>query len=193
MKIRTAKIIAADARRRPPPQERGRPARECLARSRWRQSACQRTIAQGYRRRPACEFAGRLAPSRHGRRDAARTRRRDACGTPAPTLRLTDPHEGTSAPHAVPALRFSSRRRLSILAKDRAVRTGVSVSLSSVRNGGEGRGEEALRNDGAARVGEAPLSPALSPFVPHGARETERDSFERFRHELSQRLLPRCA
>ena len=29
-----------------------------------------------YRRRPACEFSGRLAPSRYGRRTAARTRRR---------------------------------------------------------------------------------------------------------------------
>ena len=37
---------------------------------------CQRPVAQRYRRRPACEFAGRLAPSRYGRRDAARTRRR---------------------------------------------------------------------------------------------------------------------
>ena len=36
----------------------------------------------------------------------------------------------------------------------------------------------------------APLSPALSPFVPHGARETERYSSRRFRRELSQRLIP---
>ncbi|GDY21331.1 hypothetical protein LBMAG56_26770 [Verrucomicrobiota bacterium] len=50
----------------------------------------------------------------------------------------------------------------------------ASGSLSSVRNGGEGRGEEALRHgcETACRDG-APLSPALSPFVPHGARETE--------------------
>ena len=33
-------------------------------------------MVQRYRRRPACEFSGRLAPSRYGRRDAARTRRR---------------------------------------------------------------------------------------------------------------------
>ena len=39
-------------------------------------SGWERTIAQGYRRRPACELSGRLAPSRYGRRDAARTRRR---------------------------------------------------------------------------------------------------------------------
>ena len=62
---------------------------------------------------------------------------------------------------------------IAILAKVRADRTGTSVSHSSVRNGGEGRGEEALRNAGAVRISEAPLSPALSPFVPHGARETD--------------------
>ena len=44
-----------------------------------------------------------------------------------------------------------------------------SVSRPSVRDGGEGRGEEALRNDDTARQGGAPLS----PFVPHGARETD--------------------
>ena len=33
-------------------------------------------LHSGYRRRLACEFSGRLAPSRYGRRDAARTRRR---------------------------------------------------------------------------------------------------------------------
>ena len=62
---------------------------------------------------------------------------------------------------------------VSVFAKVRAVRTVFSVSLSSVRNGGEGRGEEALRNGDPVRVGGAPLSPTLSPFVPHGARETD--------------------
>ena len=62
---------------------------------------------------------------------------------------------------------------LSVVAKVRALRTGASVSLSSVRNGGEGWGEEALRNDDPVGMGGAPLSPALSPFVPHGARETD--------------------
>ena len=81
------------------------------------------------------------------------------------------------------------QRRLSDVAKVGALRTKVSVSLSSVRNGGEGRGEEALCNAGAARNGVAPLSPALSPFVPHGARETERDSFRRLRRDLSHRLM----
>ena len=56
---------------------------------------------------------------------------------------------------------------LSIVAKFRA------VPLSSVRNGGEGRGEEALRIGETARKGGAPLSPTLSPFVPHGAREPD--------------------
>lgn len=37
-------------------------------------------------------------------------------------------------------------------------------ALSSIPNGGEGRGEEALHVLGL------PLSPALSPFVPHGER-----------------------
>ena len=63
--------------------------------------------------------------------------------------------------------------RLSVVAKVRAVRTGASGSLASVRNGGEGWGEEALRNCDTVRMDGAPLSPALSPFVPHGARETD--------------------
>ena len=46
-------------------------------------------------------------------------------------------------------------------------------SLSSVRNGGEGWGEEALRHGEAVRKSGAPLSPTLSPFVPHGAREAD--------------------
>ncbi len=49
----------------------------------------------------------------------------------------------------------------------------VSGSLSSVRNGGEGWGEEALRTGETVWMGGAPLSPTLYPFVPHGARETE--------------------
>ena len=59
------------------------------------------------------------------------------------------------------------------MARVRAVRTGVSGSLSSVRNGGEGWGEEALRSGETAGKGKAPRSPTLSPFVPHGARETD--------------------
>ena len=65
------------------------------------------------------------------------------------------------------------RRNYSVFAEVRAVRTGISGSLSSVRNGGEGWGEEALRQGDRVRMGGAPLSPALSPFVPHGARETD--------------------
>ena len=63
-------------------------------------------------------------------------------------------------------------RLVSVIAKVRAVCTGTSVSLSSVRNGGEGWGEEALRHGDTVGMGGAPLSPALSPFVPHGERET---------------------
>ena len=84
-----------------------------------------------------------------------------------------------------PGPETNRRRELSTHAKARAVRTETSVSLSSVRNGGEGRGEEALCNAGAARRGEAPLS----PFVPHGARETERDSFRPSRRDLSHQLM----
>ena len=51
--------------------------------------------------------------------------------------------------------------------------TRPTFSLASVRNGGEGWGEEALRKDDTVGLGGAPLSPALSPFVPHGARETD--------------------
>ena len=62
---------------------------------------------------------------------------------------------------------------LSVFAKVGAVRTRASVSLPSVRNGGVGRGEEALRHGEIVRSSGAPLSPTLSPFVPHGARETD--------------------
>ena len=62
---------------------------------------------------------------------------------------------------------------VSVVAEVRAVRTVAPVSLSSVRNGGEGRGEEELRNGDTVRVDGSPLSPALSPFVPHGAREPD--------------------
>ena len=37
----------------------------------------------------------------------------------------------------------------------------------------KGRGEEALGKGDTVGMGGAPLSPALSPFVPHGARETD--------------------
>ena len=59
------------------------------------------------------------------------------------------------------------------LCESSADRSGSSVSLSSVRNGGEGWGEEALCNDDPVGMGGAPLSPALSPFVPHGERESD--------------------
>ena len=62
---------------------------------------------------------------------------------------------------------------VSVFAQVRAVRTVASGSLSSVRNGGEGWGEEALRHGETVRHSGAPLSPALSPFVPHGERETD--------------------
>ena len=63
----------SDVRRRTPPHQP--------------RSACQRKVVSAYRRRPAGEFSGRLAPSWYGRRDAARTRRRDACGTMLPPAR----------------------------------------------------------------------------------------------------------
>ena len=69
-----------------------------------------------------------------------------------------------------------------------AVRTVASASLSSVRNGGEGRGEEALRHGETVHHGGAPLSPTLSPFVPHGARETGALFSSVIGSELSQRL-----
>ena len=62
---------------------------------------------------------------------------------------------------------------VSITAKVRAVHPETSGSLSSVRNGGEGWGEEALRHGDTVRMGGAPLSPTLSPLVPRGARETD--------------------
>ena len=71
------------------------------------------------------------------------------------------------------AIQQVGKPALSVFAEVRAVRTGASGSLSSVRNGGEGWGEEALRNGDMVRMGGAPLSPTLSPFVPHGERETD--------------------
>ena len=62
---------------------------------------------------------------------------------------------------------------VSVVAKDRAVRIVASGSLASVWNGGEGRGEETLRTGETICMGWATLSPPLSPFVPHGARETD--------------------
>ena len=76
-------------------------------------------------------------------------------------------------------------RHLSGIAKVRAVRTGASASLSSVRNGGEGRGEEAHRNVETVGKGGAPLS----PVVPHGARETEAPLMSTVLHMLSRQLI----
>ena len=80
-------------------------------------------------------------------------------------------------PNGVAARCLPARRNpvgvVLIFAKVRAVRTGASGSLSSVRNGGEGWGEEVLRNGDTVRVAGAPLSPTLSPFVPHGEREMD--------------------
>ena len=84
----------------------------------------------------------------------------DAPGTSTATSRLRE--SGDQSP--------DSR---AVFANVRAVRTLPSVSLSAVWNGGEGRGEEALRHAENIRSIGAPLSPTLSPFVPHGARETD--------------------
>ena len=62
--------------------------------------------------------------------------------------------------------------RAAVFPKVRAVRT-VASALASVRNGGEGWGEEARRQGDTVRRGGAPRSPTLAPFVPHGARETD--------------------
>ena len=72
-----------------------------------------------------------------------------------------------------PGARCAFLSAVSVFANVRAVGTVTSVSLSSVRNGGEGRGEEALRHVETVGNSGAPLSPTLSPFVPHGARETD--------------------
>ena len=101
---------------------------------------------------------------------------------------------------------------LAIVGKVRAVRTVVSGSRASVRNGGEGWGEEALRKGDTVCMGGAPLSPALSPFVPHGPREMDallvtvapartfaaigagRQSRRKpFRHSLISAALPRLS
>ena len=81
------------------------------------------------------------------------------------------------------------RRNESVFAKVRAIRTVASVSLSSVRNGGEGRGEEALRKGDTVRVGGHP-SPRPSPrSCLTGRGRRTRYSLQRLRHDLSQRLI----
>ena len=81
------------------------------------------------------------------------------------------------------------RGLVSVFAKVRAVRTRASGSLSSVRNGGEGRGEEALRNRDTVRMGRHPSPrPAPRSCLTGRGRRT-RYSARRFRHELSQRLI----
>ena len=78
---------------------------------------------------------------------------------------------------------------ISVFAKVRAVRTGASVSLSSVRNGGEGRGEEALRNVRPLEMVKHP-SPRPSPrSCLTGRGRRTRYSFWPFRHAPSQRLI----
>ncbi len=75
---------------------------------------------------------------------------------------------------------------LSVFAKVRAVRTGTSGSLSSVRNGGEGRGEEALCNVGALAMVKHP-SPRPSPrSCLTGRGRRTRYLLQRSRHERSQ-------
>ena len=81
-------------------------------------------------------------------------------------IRLRPARPPIRKPNSTSSIRSAA---LSIVAKVRAVRTGASGSLSAVRNGGEGRGEEALCHGGTARKGGAPLS----PFGPHGAREPD--------------------
>ena len=79
--------------------------------------------------------------------------------------------------------------QLSILAQLRAVRTETSVFLSSVRNGEEGRGEEALRKVGAPATVKHP-SPHPSPrSCLTGRGRRTRYLLQRSLHELSQRLL----
>ena len=84
-----------------------------------------------------------------------------------------------------------SRRQLvlSVFAKVRAVRTGASVSLSSVPNGGEGWGEEAL-----PKVRRLPTERHPSPRPSPRSRLTgrgrrTRSSSRRLRHILSQRVI----
>ena len=106
-----------------------------------------------------------ITSGNRGRRPLPRTcPRLMSCGVPP----------GRSAGGPLAAVSTTRNQPLvSVFAKVRTVPTVASVSLSSVRNGGEGRGEEALGNGDTVRMGGAPLSPTLSPFVPHGARETD--------------------
>ena len=77
----------------------------------------------------------------------------------------------------------------SVFPKGRAIGTVTSDSLSSVRNGGKGRGEETLRH--GATVGKC--GAPLSPFVPHGEREADALLIAAVAHTLSQRLIASVA
>ena len=84
---------------------------------------------------------------------------------------------------------------VSIVANARAgtvVTKGASDSLSSVRNGGEGRGEEALPIGETARTNghPSPLPAPRSCLTGRGSRT--RPSFRQFRYEFSHRLIPVC-
>ena len=93
---------------------------------------------------------------------------------PTPRFRVVRVFRGSSPPPC-----------LSVLAKVRTVRTWASVSLSSVRNGGEGRGEAALRN---VRPLVMVKHPAPRSCLTGRGRRTRYLS-QRSRHELSQRLI----
>ncbi len=95
---------------------------------------------------------------------------------------------------AVPAPIFAApnlRHRVSAFAKVRAVRTVASISLSPVRNGGEGWGEEVLRHGEArpfAIVGHPSPRPSPRSCLTGRGRRT-RCSLWQFRREFSHRLI----
>ena len=87
--------------------------------------------------------------------------------------------------------RWRTPSAASVFAKVCAVRTGVSGSLSSVRNGGQGRREEAFRTIGPLAMVKHP-SPRPSPrSCLAGRGRRTRFLLRRFLHDLTQRLIHR--
>ena len=129
----------------------------------------------------ACAMEVRARRSRR-QRDGENGRR--GLNHPSPSFPL--PVEGRGRPDAGAFLAIAPA---SVLAKMRAVRAGASGSLSSIRNGGAGCGEEALRKVGPFVMVKHP-SPLPSPrSCLTGRGRRTRCLLPRSRDELSQRLI----
>ena len=108
------------------------------------------------------------------------------CFAPLGTTPAANDSSATQQQRSHPGIRTT---QLSLFAKIRAVRTGTSGSLSSVQNGGEGRGEEALSTGGPLAMVKHP-SPRPSPrSCLTGRGRRTRFFLRQSRHGQSQRLI----